>query len=228
MPTLPLDHGWLAAHFTELTTSACSPGPAQSRQPFEPPKPRRSTITNVYPFFRRPEPSTKSWNRSEGPAFGPTGSYDVFSAGPAGPVCPEWLKYGPIERITGVLSVFFEPFGRRMSACSVASPASDGDLKKASVQSASGYATPDAAAAPGVAATATAASTSTNRHRPNMRHPRRERHSIRPFTHERNFPAAAHCRQIALRRSHTPRLVPPAQPCFDAAPLSCPCSCTGT
>jgi predicted acyl esterase len=30
MPTLPVDHGCVAAHFTELTTSACSPGPAQS------------------------------------------------------------------------------------------------------------------------------------------------------------------------------------------------------
>ena len=28
MPTLPVDHGWLAAHCTALTTSACSPGPA--------------------------------------------------------------------------------------------------------------------------------------------------------------------------------------------------------
>ena len=47
MPTLPVDHGWLAAHLTALTTSACSPGPDQSRQPFEPPKPRRSTITKL-------------------------------------------------------------------------------------------------------------------------------------------------------------------------------------
>src|SRR3954449_12073546 len=154
MPTLPLDHGWLAAHFTELTTSACSPGPAQSRQPFEPPKPRRSTITNVYPSVRRPEPSTKPWNRSEGPAFGPTGSYCVPSAGPAGPVCPEWLKYGPIDRITGVLSAFLAPFGRRMSACNVASPASDGDVMNASLQSASGYATPAAEAPAGNAAAA--------------------------------------------------------------------------
>ena len=47
MPTLPVDHGCDAAHSTALTTSACSPGPAQSRQPVEPPNPRRSTITNV-------------------------------------------------------------------------------------------------------------------------------------------------------------------------------------
>src|SRR3954454_7418562 len=188
MPTRPVDHGCLAAHLTALATSACSPGPAQSRQPFEPPKPRRSTITNVYPFFRRPEPSTKSWNRSEGPAFGPTGSYCVPSAGPAGPVCPEWLKYGPIDRITGVLSAFFETFGRRMSACSVAVPASDGDEKNASLQSPSGYATPAALAAAGNAATAATASTSTNRHRPNMcTTPRRERHPAAPSDTRRNF-----------------------------------------
>ena len=47
MPTPPVDHGWLAAHLTAFTTSACSPGPDQSRHPFEPPKPRRSTITYV-------------------------------------------------------------------------------------------------------------------------------------------------------------------------------------
>src|SRR3954471_21332096 len=60
----------------------------------------------------------KSLKRSDGPA-GPTGSYEVSSAGPAGPVCPEWLKYGPIERITGVLA---SPaaVARRMSASSVA------------------------------------------------------------------------------------------------------------
>src|SRR3954468_9168286 len=188
MPTLPVDHGWLAAHLTAFTTSACSPGPAQSRQPFEPPKPRRSTITNVYPFFRRPEPSTKSWNRSEGPAFGPTGSYCVPSTGPAGPVCPEWLKYGPIDRITGVLSAFLEPFGRRMSACSVASPAGDGDEMNASLQSASGYATPAALAAAGNAATAATASTSINRHRPNIcttPPPRTSPH--RPSRTRRNF-----------------------------------------
>src|SRR3954471_11893141 len=168
MPTRPVDHGSLAAHLTAWTTSACSPGPAQSRQPFEPPKPRRSTITNEYPLLSRRDPSTKSWNRSEGPAFGPTGSYCVPSTGPAGPVCPEWLKYGPIDRITGVLSAFLEPFGRRMSACSVASPAGDGDEMNASLQSASGYATPAALAAAGNAATAATASTSINRHRPNI------------------------------------------------------------
>ena len=47
MPTLPVDHGCVAAHWTALTTSDCSPGPPQSRQPVEPPNPRRSTIMNV-------------------------------------------------------------------------------------------------------------------------------------------------------------------------------------
>src|SRR4051812_18313230 len=109
MPTLPVDHGCEAAHSTAATTSACSPGPPQSRQPVEPPKPRRSTITKVYfgPSVRVNSlaPSTKSWKRSDGPAFGPTGSYGVFSTGPAALVWPEWLKYGPIEMMTGVLSV---------------------------------------------------------------------------------------------------------------------------
>ena len=36
MPTLPFDHGWLPAHSTALTTSADSPGPAQSRHPGRP------------------------------------------------------------------------------------------------------------------------------------------------------------------------------------------------
>src|SRR4051794_41922803 len=60
----------------------------------------------------------KSRKRSDGPVEGPTGSYEVSSAGPAGPVCPEWLKYGPMERMTGVLASPSD-LGRRMSACSV-------------------------------------------------------------------------------------------------------------
>src|SRR3954471_14906999 len=64
-------------------------------------------------------PSTKSRKRSLGPVDGPSGSYEVPSAGPAGPVWPEWLKYGPIETITGVLASFGRPLGRRMSACSL-------------------------------------------------------------------------------------------------------------
>src|SRR3954471_11287118 len=154
MPTAPVDHGCDAVHCTAETTSDCSPGPPQSRQPVEPPKPRRSTITNVYPRSIRCAPFTKSRKRSDGPVLGPSGSHEVPSTGPAGPVCPEWLKYGPIDRITGVLSAFFEPFGRRMSAYSVAVPASDGDEKNASLQSPSGYATPAALAAAGNAATA--------------------------------------------------------------------------
>src|SRR4051812_24878378 len=101
MPTRPVDHACPAAHLTAWTTSACSPGPAQSRQPFEPPKPRRSTITNEYPLLSRRDPSTKSWKRSEGPAFGPTGSYCVPSAGPPGPGWPGWVKDGPVGMIVG-------------------------------------------------------------------------------------------------------------------------------
>src|SRR3954449_3453578 len=93
----------------------------------------------------------KSKKRADGPAS-PVGVYGVPSTGPAGPVCPEWLKYGPIERITGVLSAFVEPLGRRTSAGRVASPALDGESIHAWVQSASGYATPEADAADGVAA----------------------------------------------------------------------------
>ncbi len=47
MPTAPVDHGRLAAQSIAALTSACSPGPAQSRQPVEPPKPRRSTMTKA-------------------------------------------------------------------------------------------------------------------------------------------------------------------------------------
>src|SRR3954451_6394126 len=65
--------------------------------------------------------STKSRKRSLGPVDGPSGSYEVPSAGPAGPVWPEWLKYGPIETITGVLASPAE-VGRRMSACSCTPP----------------------------------------------------------------------------------------------------------
>src|SRR3954469_13710169 len=70
-------------------------------------------------------PLMKSRKRSDGPVPGPSGSYDVPSTGPAGPVWPEWLKYGPIDRITGVLSVGPRFFGRRMSACRL-TPSVDG------------------------------------------------------------------------------------------------------
>src|SRR3954462_16010959 len=70
-------------------------------------------------------PLTKSRKRSEGPVDGPSGSYVVPSTGPAGPVWPEWLKYGPIDRITGVLSVAARFFGRRMAACSL-TPSAEG------------------------------------------------------------------------------------------------------
>src|SRR3954453_9644490 len=122
MPTEPVDHGCDAAHSHGATTSLCSPGPPKSRQPVGPPKPRRSTITNVYPRSIRCAAFTKSRKRSDGPVLGPSGSYDVPSTGPAGPVCPEWLKYGPIDRITGVLSVAARFFGRRMSACRLTPP----------------------------------------------------------------------------------------------------------
>src|SRR3954471_22566908 len=59
-------------------------------------------------------PLTKSKKRSDGPVDGPVGSQ--VSAGPS---CPEWLKYGPIERITGVLASGGRLLGRRLSAWSV-------------------------------------------------------------------------------------------------------------
>jgi hypothetical protein len=46
-PTLPVDQDRPAAHLMAARTSACSPGPTQSRHPVLPPKPRRSTITKV-------------------------------------------------------------------------------------------------------------------------------------------------------------------------------------
>src|SRR4051812_35987284 len=94
-------------------------------------------------------PLTKSAKRFEGPLDGPTGSYEVSSAGPAGPVWPEWLKYGPMDRITGVLA---SPtaLGRRMSACSC-TPSEEGIV--ASVQTAPGG-TSAAAAPAGTAASA--------------------------------------------------------------------------
>src|SRR3954449_3223520 len=91
----------------------------------------------------------KSKKRADGPAS-PVGVYGVPSTGPAGPVCPEWLKYGPIERMTGVLSVALRPLGRRMSAWSE-TPSVDG--MSASVQAAFGG-TSAAVAAAGNAATA--------------------------------------------------------------------------
>src|SRR3954468_108826 len=65
----------------------------------------------------------KSKKRADGPAS-PVGVYGVPSTGPAGPVCPEWLKYGPIERITGVLAFAGRFAGRRTSACSLVPSAS--------------------------------------------------------------------------------------------------------
>src|SRR3954453_21062068 len=44
--------------------------------------------------------------------------------GPAGPVCPEWLKYGPTETITGVLASAGRLLGRRTSAWSLVPSAS--------------------------------------------------------------------------------------------------------
>ena len=60
----------------------------------------------------------KSKKRAEGPAS-PVGVYGVSSIGPAGPVCPEWLKYGPMLSITGVLAFTGRFAGRRTSACSL-------------------------------------------------------------------------------------------------------------
>jgi hypothetical protein len=78
------------------------------------------------------------------------------------------LKYGPIERITGVLSAAVEPLGRRTSACSVASPALDGDEIHASLQSASGYATPAPHAVDGIAAKHTIATAKASLDRTDM------------------------------------------------------------
>jgi hypothetical protein len=69
-------------------------------------------------------PLTKSAKRSDGPGAA-VGSKGVPSTGPAGPVCPEWLKYGPTERITGVRCAAEMPFGRRMSAWSLVPSASE-------------------------------------------------------------------------------------------------------
>ena len=49
----------------------------------------------------------------------PVGSYGVPSIGPAGPVCPDWLKYGPTETMTGVLAPADRLLGRRTSAWSL-------------------------------------------------------------------------------------------------------------
>src|SRR3954451_8799925 len=98
-------------------------------------------------------PVTKSRKRSLGPVDGPAGSWLESSPGPAGPVWPEWLKYGPIERMTGVLSVPLSPLGRRMSACSE-TPSVDGI--EASVHVAFGG-TSAADAAAGIAARARSA-----------------------------------------------------------------------
>src|SRR3954451_4566989 len=98
-------------------------------------------------------PVTKSRKRSLGPVDGPAGSWLESSPGPAGPVWPEWLKYGPIETMTGVLSVSLRPLGRRMSACSE-TPSADGIV--ASVHAAFGG-TSAAVAAAGNAATARSA-----------------------------------------------------------------------
>ena len=46
----------------------------------------------------------------------------MLSTGPTGPVWPEWLKYGPIDRMTGVLALAGRLAGRRMSACSFTPP----------------------------------------------------------------------------------------------------------
>ncbi len=125
MPTLPVDHGRDAAHWIAAFTSACSPGPTQSRQPVLPPKPRRSTMTYVYPRANRPVPVVKSENRLDGPVW-------VHPSGPVWPACP---KYGPTARITGVFALAGRLAGRSTSACS-STPLWSADGKYASVQTA--------------------------------------------------------------------------------------------
>jgi hypothetical protein len=48
------------------------------------------------------------------------------------------LKYGPIERMTGVFVASVAPLGRRTSACRWAVPAGEGEVMVVSDQSASG------------------------------------------------------------------------------------------
>src|SRR5215212_3779602 len=92
--------------------------------------------------------------------------------------------------ITGVLSAAVEPLGRRTSACSVASPALDGDEIHASVQSASGYATPAADAADGIAAkhTIVAAKASLDRTDMCAEHPPVPVYASAPLERGRNLP----------------------------------------
>lgn len=90
-----------------------------------PPKPRRSTITKVYPRSMSRAPSMKSWKRADGP----TRSH------PPGDVSPACEKYGPTDRITGVFACGGRCAGRSTSACSSTSlPSEDG--KYASVHAA--------------------------------------------------------------------------------------------
>src|SRR3954471_16203585 len=65
----------------------------------------------------------KSKKRADGPAS-PVGVYGVPSTGPSGPVWPEWLKYGPIDRITGVFASAGSDAGRSTSAWSFVPSAS--------------------------------------------------------------------------------------------------------
>ena len=125
MPTLPVDHDWLAAHFTALTTSACSPGPGPVQAPVRPAEPAQVDHHEAVALLQQARALDEVLEALRRPAFGPTGSYWVPSAGPAGPVWPEWLKYGPIETMTGVLVASVAPLGRSTSACSV-TPSEDG------------------------------------------------------------------------------------------------------
>src|SRR5687768_14825341 len=72
--------------------------------------------------------------------------------GTSGVDWPPWPKYGPIARITGVLSVSLSPLGRNTSTCSVGWP---GVGMYASFQSAPGGTSAEAVA--GIASAASAA-----------------------------------------------------------------------
>ena len=119
MPTLPVDHGRDAAHSTAFDHVGRL---ARARPSRDSRSSRRSRAGRPSRTCSR-APSASRPRRGRG--SGPTGRSTVRSGRrrcpgpvPTAPVCPEWPKYGPIERITGVFASSGRSDGLRMSACS--------------------------------------------------------------------------------------------------------------
>ena len=74
MPTLPVDHGCVAAHSTAATTSACSPGPAPVQAAGRAAEAAQVDHHERVAALHQLRAVDEVEKRSDGPVDGPTGS----------------------------------------------------------------------------------------------------------------------------------------------------------